>query len=330
MDSRNNMTLVWPLLSTHFSSSEGCENEDKDEEGGGERPLPTYISSHFPEGSIGFATKKVEVDCYHSLRSVPLSASSVKCIAGHACAASLIDLTGADLVAADSEDGISQRSDSREHRCVNDLQRPVSKESPIFKIVGKVDGISKHIDASSSDPMHWHEYRVVVEIKNRMNKIPATPPLHDQIQLVTYMLMLGTTCGDLVQVVTRGNQSKAKGCRQEGCPSPPPYPLPAPPFVQSSSSASHSSHHISDHPPPTPSSLSSITPMAAPALKKPKLDMVQVLDFSVCRVLLNAPPYNHKDYFFSKVMPRLKVCACVLAYLCRKFSASCRVSLPKH
>ena len=307
------MTLVWPLLSTHFSSSEGCKDEDKDKdkdkdkEGGGERALPIYISSHFPEGSGGFAISKplLEVDCYHSLHSVPSQASSVKCIAGPACTASLIDLTEPDLITADSYDGISQRSNCRERRCVNDLQHPVNKESPIFKIVGKVDGISKHIDASSSDPMHWHEYRVVVEIKNRMHKIPAMPPLYDQIQLVTYMLMLGTTCGDLVQVMTREDQSKGKGCYEEG------YPTPAPPpsLAQSSSSASHSSHHISDHPPPppSPSSLSSISPIAVPAHKKPKLDMVQVLDFSVCRVLLNAPPYNHKDYFFGKVMPRLKV-----------------------
>ena len=343
------MLLVWPLLSTHFSSSESCK--DKDKGGGGGRALPIYISSHFPERSGGFAISKDK--CYHSTRSAPSSASSLKCTAGSASAASLIDLTETGIVAADAGDSILQRLDGREHRRINDLQHPAKKDTPIFKIVGKVDGISRHIDASSNDPTHWHEYRVVVEIKNRMNKIPAIPPLYDQIQLVTYMLMLGTACGDLVQVVTRGNQSKAKGCYDDGTP---PIPLP---IAQSSSSASHPSHNHSDHPSPSPTaashhisdrlsapshhisdppslsptapshnqpdhlsaspsppphtrasipSLSSTSPVVAPTLKKPKLDMV--LDFSVCRVLLNAPPYNHKDYFFSTVMPRLKVSAC--------------------
>ena len=244
MSSRNNMTLVWPLLSTHFSSSEGCKDEDKG--GGGERALPIYISSHFPEGASGFAVSKD--NNYQSTRSVPSSASSVKCIAGTACAASLIDLTGTDLVAAYSEDSLLQRLDGRGHRRVNDLQHAVNKELPIFKIVGKVDGISKHIDASSNDPRHWHEYRVVVEIKNRMNKIPAMPPLYDQIQLVTYMLMLGTAFGDLVQVVTRGNQSKVKGYYEDRAPSLPPPP----PLAQSSSSALQSSHNHSDSPSPSP------------------------------------------------------------------------------
>ena len=45
----------------------------------------------------------------------------------------------------------------------------------------------------------------MIEIKNRvskrLNKLD-TPPLYDQIQLVTYMIMLGISTGDLVSVIS--------------------------------------------------------------------------------------------------------------------------------
>ena len=76
----------------------------------------------------------------------------------------------------------------------------------LFYIVGKVDGISFQLDASSEDAREWHEIKVVVEVKNRIGRIPLEPPLYDQIQLVTYMLMLGCPFGDLVQAMTCNSQ----------------------------------------------------------------------------------------------------------------------------
>jgi hypothetical protein len=73
---------------------------------------------------------------------------------------------------------------------------------PLFYIIGKVDGVSHQLDISHSDAHQWRPIRVVVEVKNRVNRIPQDPPLYDQIQLVAYMIMLGCDCGDLVQSIT--------------------------------------------------------------------------------------------------------------------------------
>ena len=42
---------------------------------------------------------------------------------------------------------------------------------------------------------------VVIEAKSRTNKLLISPPLHDQIQLVTYMLMTQSSKGDLLQSI---------------------------------------------------------------------------------------------------------------------------------
>ncbi len=47
----------------------------------------------------------------------------------------------------------------------------------------------------------WTLQEIVVEVKNRVTAISDPPPFYDQLQLVTYCLMLGCAAGDLVQCV---------------------------------------------------------------------------------------------------------------------------------
>jgi hypothetical protein len=75
---------------------------------------------------------------------------------------------------------------------------------PSFLLVGRVDGISHQLDLRNDDPTQWSTaLRVVVEMKSRVRGISSPPPLYEQIQLVSYMIMLECDCGDLVQAVAR-------------------------------------------------------------------------------------------------------------------------------
>jgi hypothetical protein len=278
------------------------------------------------------------------------SSSSGKCNAGATCATPLFDLTEADMTAGNPGDSVKQRLDSRGGTCVTALQHPENMAPPLFYIIGKVDGVSMQIDSTSDDATEWRQVRVVVEIKNRLGHIPAVPPLYDQIQLITYMLMLGTPCGDLVQVVTRAKQcegkGKGKGKGKDGMDSygdsssctatlshqhqlsdPPSAarsassssPSKSSSTVSSTSSSSSSTFYSSPSKPSSstsssspsstsPSSTSpssSSTPTAAPCSNKSKVE--SAVDFSVCRVMLNAPPYNHKINYINIIIPRLKV-----------------------
>jgi hypothetical protein len=80
------------------------------------------------------------------------------------------------------------------------------KQSIAFTLVGKVDGVSYQMDLSSDDHNAWKPLKVIVEIKNRVRRLHSPPPLYEQIQLVTYMLMTGATYGDLVQVLATGDR----------------------------------------------------------------------------------------------------------------------------
>ncbi len=66
-----------------------------------------------------------------------------------------------------------------------------------FIIRGKIDGLVTTEDGK----------RIVVEVKNRVNRIQKTPPFYDQIQLVTYCLMLQTKFGHLIESITSTEES---------------------------------------------------------------------------------------------------------------------------
>ncbi|CAN0528982.1 unnamed protein product [Ectocarpus sp. 12 AP-2014] len=75
------------------------------------------------------------------------------------------------------------------------------RKEACFVVVGAVDGVAEEVTDAPEDAESWETRRVVVEVKNRMYKATNPPPLYDQIQLVTYMLMIGASVGDLVQFV---------------------------------------------------------------------------------------------------------------------------------
>lgn len=72
-----------------------------------------------------------------------------------------------------------------------------SSRTPSFVLVGRVDGISHQLDTSSDDAALWRPVKVVVEMKSRVKRVAPTPPLYEQIQLVSYMTILDCSCGDL-------------------------------------------------------------------------------------------------------------------------------------
>ncbi|CAN0374338.1 unnamed protein product [Laminaria digitata] len=86
------------------------------------------------------------------------------------------------------------------------------RKNACFVVVGAVDGVAEEVTDAPEDADAWETRRVVVEVKNRMSKARHPPPLYDQIQLVTYMLMIGASVGDLVQYVKKnaGRRSSRK------------------------------------------------------------------------------------------------------------------------
>ena len=58
------------------------------------------------------------------------------------------------------------------------------RKNACFVVVGAVDGVAEEVTDAPEDADTWETRRVVVEVKNRMNKASHPPPLYDQIQLV--------------------------------------------------------------------------------------------------------------------------------------------------
>ena len=67
-----------------------------------------------------------------------------------------------------------------------------------FIIKGKIDGLVTREDGT----------KIVIEVKNRVNRILKTPPFYDQVQLVTYCLMLQTNFGHLIESITSTEQQQ--------------------------------------------------------------------------------------------------------------------------
>ncbi|CAM9165910.1 unnamed protein product, partial [Hapterophycus canaliculatus] len=88
------------------------------------------------------------------------------------------------------------------------------RKQACFLVVGAVDGVAEEVTDAPEDAEAWETRRVVVEVKNRMKKAKDPPPLYDQIQLVTYMLMVGASVGDLVQFVKTGGGAGRRNGRQ--------------------------------------------------------------------------------------------------------------------
>jgi hypothetical protein len=119
---------------------------------------------------------------------------------------------------------------SLNHDTSHNTTRTQSKNTkPFFSIMGVADGIREelyHVGCRNNDErihhnsLHkeldidndadWALRKVVVECKHRMNKAFLPPPMYDQIQLVIYCMMYGTSEGDMVQVVRNRAEPKPR------------------------------------------------------------------------------------------------------------------------
>jgi hypothetical protein len=178
----------------------------------------------------------------------------------------------------------------------------VKPPTALFYIVGKVDGLSTQLDLRSNDATQWREMQVVVEVKNRLGRIAAEPPLYDQIQLVTYMLMLGCQFGDLVQAVS---SLKPMSVLSSSSAVPPA-------LAPGSSELTPDSPASAAKKVPRKRDFSSAAGDRTESLQEgitavKRGAAASIADFAVSRVALNEAPYFHKDNFFGIIAPRLKV-----------------------
>eukprot|EP01031_Cornospumella_fuschlensis_P024400 gene24400-29496_t len=86
---------------------------------------------------------------------------------------------------------------------VDSTASAVKKASPLFKIIGKIDGLSVQplVQTTASGALDVKDTIVVVEVKNRVRGFSTPPPLYEMIQVVSYMIMLGAEYADLVQAM---------------------------------------------------------------------------------------------------------------------------------
>lgn len=146
---------------------------------------------------------------------------------------------------------------------------------PAFCLIGKVDGISYQLDTASDDASQWIPNKVVVEVKSRVFCVRDPPPLYEQIQLVSYMIMLNCKQGDLVQAVrSPANEITTTVSTSETLDVNGAASITIETRIQSSTSSSSSSN--------------------------PK-------DFLISRVTLNAAPYYHQFHWETVIVPRLHV-----------------------
>lgn len=150
-------------------------------------------------------------------------------------------------------------------------KRARNEPQPAFTIIGKVDGVSEQLDQASEDPSLWKPTRVIVEAKNRVNSIKHPPPLYEQIQLVSYMIMTGSKYGDLVQSVSRRKVVNAKRCEEII-------------IIDEDPNESSVSHTVTN-----------------------RIEEVEEEQFHISRVTLNDTLYNHQQHWETVIMPRVYV-----------------------
>lgn len=79
----------------------------------------------------------------------------------------------------DSSPGSGDKADGKRAETLRERRK-----NACFVVVGAVDGVAEEVTDAPEDAETWETRRVVVEVKNRMNKASHPPPLYDQIQLV--------------------------------------------------------------------------------------------------------------------------------------------------
>lgn len=146
--------------------------------------------------------------------------------------------------------------------------------TPSFVLVGRVDGISHQLDTSSDDAALWRPIKVVVEMKSRVKRVAPTPPLYEQIQLVSYMTILDCSCGDLGDYLCLSRSVDAA--------------------------------YINKY---TVYAFNTVQAVAEDPIKTDRAHPVVQEDapsFQVTRITLDGPPYYHRRYWDAVILPRLR------------------------
>lgn len=188
-------------------------------------------------------------------------------------------------------------------------KRKNSKASIAFKLIGLVDGVSYQLDTSSSDVNNWLPTKIIVEIKNRVSRISNPPPLYEQIQLISYLIMLDSSQGDLVQSIPQKQVDTFKieppsSTKHETTIG---MSVQQPNLALSSIDTGTTTLESQD-----PSSVpeesgtvsmtydqTTITTTSKPT--KPEKD------FLITRIYLDGPPYYHRHHWETVIIPRLHV-----------------------
>lgn len=163
-----------------------------------------------------------------------------------------------------------KRQSSSNFGTLSKPKRAKCGQRPAFTLIGKVDGVSEQLDQASEDPTLWTPTRVIVEAKSRVHSIKHPPPLYEQIQLVSYMIMTGSKYGDLVQSVSR-RKVKAKRCEEVI-------------VIDEDSNETAVSHTVTK-----------------------QTEEAEEEQFHISRITLNDTPYYHQHHWETVIMPRLHV-----------------------
>jgi hypothetical protein len=113
-----------------------------------------------------------------------------------------------DIIEIDITTNIEIQGDNATATNLNSKAERSKKKKPFFSIVGVADGIrDEFYPKSDGRDEDWDLRQVIVECKHRMKRAFVPPPIYDQIQVVLYCMMYGTSEGELVQVVRNGQSN---------------------------------------------------------------------------------------------------------------------------
>ena len=207
---RNRSLLIWPLHSVRAEEI-ACP--------------PSLAKSYFKYSYHPKKLKRVESSCVAAEQSckadVTETQSTISCFE-----VIHVDNESDDMKESDDTNGMINKQEERGNKGDNNNNNPRSNQAaldgeiigsrssmnfPLFYIVGKVDGVSDQVDTRNDDPSTWLPIKVVIEMKNRVKhqlSEKTTVKLYEQIQIVTYMMMLGLSCGDLVSAITERQEEE--------------------------------------------------------------------------------------------------------------------------
>lgn len=102
---------------------------------------------------------------------------------------------------SDVDSGDEENVQSSQIHATTNFTKP-----PFFSILGSVDGIRDEIislgnENDEDDNASWQMETLVVEVKHRMKRVHAIPPLYEQVQAVVYAFMYQVPATEIVQVL---------------------------------------------------------------------------------------------------------------------------------